>query len=184
MTNLIDFKSFPKLGRMSRGCVITEKLDGTNAQVVVSEDGLRLRAASRTRWISPTDDNFGFAKWVEENTDELLTLGPGQHFGEWWGRGIQRNYGLEDRRFSLFNPARWSDPARRPKCCGVVPVIAAVPFTTTAVDDAIEWMKRSGSHAVPGFMQPEGVVVFHAATRTLFKKTIDKDEEPKGKVAA
>lgn len=30
-------------------------------------------------------------------------------------------------------------------------------------------------------MTPEGVVVFHSAQGVLFKKTLEKDEEPKGK---
>lgn len=39
---------------------LTEKIDGTNAQVYIADDG-RVVAGSRTRWISPEDDNFGFA---------------------------------------------------------------------------------------------------------------------------
>ena len=52
---------------------------------------------------------FGFARWVETNRERLITLlGPGLHFGEWWGSGIQRGYGLTkgDKRFSLFNVER------------------------------------------------------------------------------
>lgn len=84
-----DFEGFPKTSRYSRGCIITEKLDGTNAQVFVTDDG-RLYAGSRNRWITPEDDNYGFAKWVRANAEELKLLGPGRHFGEWWGNGIQR----------------------------------------------------------------------------------------------
>lgn len=183
MTDLVNFRGYPKLGRMSRNCVITEKLDGTNAQIVVSEDGKELRAASRTRWIAPGDDNFGFAAWVYENRDELLTLGPGQHFGEWWGKGIQRNYGMTERKFSLFNVGRWDNPAR-PACCDVVPTLKLTTFSTDAVSYALSGLITGGSVAAPGFMKPEGVVVFHSATGAMFKKTIDKDDEPKGKVSA
>ena len=28
-------------------------------------------------------------------------------------------------------------------------------------------------------MKPEGIVIFHEAARTLFKKTLEKDSEPK-----
>ena len=76
-----EFTAFPKMPRLSRDIIITEKLDGTNAQVFVGEDGTVL-AGSRTRWITPQDDNYGFARWVEDHRDELLTLGPGHHFGE------------------------------------------------------------------------------------------------------
>ena len=30
-------------------------------------------------------------------------------------------------------------------------------------------------------MKPEGVVIYHKAANMMFKKTIEKDEEPKGK---
>ena len=80
----MEFKGFPKMARLSREIIVTEKIDGTNAQVFITDDG-DVMAGSRTRWIYPGDDNFGFAAWVQEHRDELLTLGPGQHFGEWWG---------------------------------------------------------------------------------------------------
>ena len=32
-------------------------------------------------------------------------------------------------------------------------------------------------------MNPEGIIVYHAAARSLFKVTVEKDEEPKGKSA-
>ena len=102
----VEFKEFPKMARLSREIVITEKIDGTNSQILITEDG-DIFAGSRTRWITPENDNYGFAKWVEGNKSELLNMGPGTHFGEWWGNGIQRNYGLKEKRFSLFNTIRW-----------------------------------------------------------------------------
>ena len=33
------FEEFPKIHRLKRGCVITEKIDGTNAQVNFDEEG-------------------------------------------------------------------------------------------------------------------------------------------------
>jgi len=80
---MIEFKEFPKIARLSRECVVTEKLDGTNAQIYIGEDGEFL-VGSRTRWITPDDDNYGFARWAYERKDELMKLGKGQHFGEWW----------------------------------------------------------------------------------------------------
>src|SRR5436305_1822690 len=101
---MIEFNAFPKIARLNRECVITEKIDGTNASILIDEDGV-VMAGSRTRWITPENDNFGFAKWVEANKSELMKLGVGHHFGEWWGSGIQRGYGLTkgEKRFSLFN---------------------------------------------------------------------------------
>jgi hypothetical protein len=177
------FIEFPKLSRLSRECVITEKIDGTNAQIYISDDLETVMAGSRTRWITPKDDNYGFAGWVEANKEELLKLGPGRHFGEWWGKGIQRKYGMTSKVFSLFNTARWSDDAVRPACCRVVPVIYSGLFTTGIVQGAIDYLALHGSLAAPGFMKPEGVVVYHTAAGISFKKTIEKDESPKSLAA-
>jgi len=178
----MEFKEFSKIARLSRDCVITEKLDGTNASVYIGEDGEFL-TGSRTRWITPEGDNFGFSRWAHEHKDELLLLGPGHHFGEWWGSGIQRRYGLTEKRFSLFNVGRWLDEVSgtplTPLCVGVVPVLYKGPFSSAAADDMIEWLRNNGSAAAPGFMKPEGVIIWHSASRTLFKKTIEGDEAPK-----
>lgn len=195
-----EFAEFPKMARLSRLCIITEKIDGTNAQVCIGEDG-SIRAGSRTRWITPEDDNYGFAKWVEKNADELRTLGPGRHFGEWWGSGIQRNYGQTEKIFSLFNTSRWALHGTEPKqihtadprivktqdvlpsCCGLVPVLFEGMFSTYEVESALTGLRDFGSCAAPGFMRPEGVVVFHVAGNVGFKKTLEKDSEYKGKSA-
>lgn len=178
---MAEFEPFAKMARLSRGCVITEKLDGTNAQIFIEDDGVTMHVGSRNRWITPDDDNYGFARWAADHRDELLTLGPGRHFGEWWGSGIQRRYGLTggDKRFSLFNTGRWLTNPDKPACCHVVPMLYAGVFTDTAVESAIAALASGGSVAAPGFMDPEGVVVFHSASRTLFKKTIKNDSEPK-----
>jgi hypothetical protein len=193
----MDFDEFPKIARLSREVIVTEKIDGTNAQVWISDDGSEVKAGSRTRWITPTDDNFGFAAWVEAHRDELLALGPGRHFGEWWGAGIQRKYGLSEKRFSLFNVSRWydthqdgnyiSEPASliaAPACCHVVPVLYRGMFDTAEVEGCIARLRRCGSLAAPGFMKPEGVVVFHTAGNVGFKKTLERDEVPKVMLAA
>ena len=171
-----EFIEFPKMARLSREIIITEKIDGTNGCVLVAEDG-RVRAGSRTRWITPQDDNFGFALWVEQNATALRELGPGRHFGEWWGVGIQRNYGLHERRFSLFNTHRWGES--RPACCHVVPTLYRGPFDMGAINGRLDVLAMNGSAAAPGFMKPEGIVVFHTAANFGFKKTLERDEVPK-----
>lgn len=175
MTNELPlFEAFPSISRLSRNCVVTEKIDGTNAQICVLEDG-RVLAGSRTRWITPEDDNYGFARWVADHVDELRTgLGIGKHFGEWWGAGIQRRYGLLEKRFSLFNTVRWTVETK-PSCCSVAPVLYAGVFTSDVVDATLASLEANGSVAAPGFMDPEGVVVYVAAARTLFKKTLKGD---------
>jgi hypothetical protein len=173
----MEFEGFGKIARWSRNITITEKIDGTNACIFIGEDGEFL-TASRTRWITPTDDNYGFSRWAHENKDDLLSLGVGRHFGEWWGAGIQRKYGQDKKRFSLFNTSRWG--VIRPACCDVVPVIYNGMLDERAVDEAIGMLRANGSEAAPGFMNPEGIVIWHEAARQYFKKTLHKDEVPKG----
>lgn len=159
----IEFQPFPKIARLNRECVITEKIDGTNAQVSIDDDGV-IMAGSRSRWITPgkSTDNYGFAAWVQDNADELRKLGPGNHFGEWWGSGIQGGYGLPkgEKRFSLFNVALWEDNNLRPDCCRVVPTLYRGPFSTLAVEDAVRRLRDYGSIAAPGFMKPKGIIVW------------------------
>lgn len=206
---MTGFVEFPKIPRLRRDCVITEKIDGTNAAVAIGETPLLpdywepgtrlgdgtvvtvegqshvLYAQSRKRVITPEDDNFGFAAWVHAHAEELSALGVGHHFGEWWGSGIQRGYGLPkgEKRFSLFNVARWADNPDRPSCVGTVPVIYDGEFSDSAVRDALEGLSAGGSVAVPGFDRPEGVVVFHKASGHLYKVLLEGDELPKGLAA-
>lgn len=219
-----EFVEFPKIARFSRECVITEKIDGSNAQIIIAPyhepeigmvhdcekfphvarvGGLAIGAGSRSRYIHHvTGDNFGFSAWVHAHAEELIALGEGRHFGEWWGSGIQRGYGLLKgaKRFSLFNVARWHQADKEPyisatadlrqppklsteapACCHVVPVLYRGDFQTTAVDLCLTNLRELGSKASPGFMNPEGVVVFHTASGQMFKKTIEKDAEPKSR---
>lgn len=176
-----EFVEFDKIPRLARQCVISEKIDGTNACIHIADDGETMLFGSRTRWITPGDDNFGFARWCVDNRLELLKLGPGTHYGEWWGQGIQRRYGMLEKCFSLFNSARWGDAAVRPACCRVVPVLFTGEFSTVTVDQQLDVLRAHGSFAAPGFMKPEGVVVWHEAARLMFKKTLEKDSEWKGK---
>jgi hypothetical protein len=192
-----EFTEFPKIARLSRECVVTEKIDGTNAVILIDEYG-GIWPGSRSRWITPEDDNFGFARWVKENQDELIKLGPGRHFGEWWGSGIQRGYGLKEKRFSLFNVIRWcehnkeprpiptQDPTaavkmqeRLPACVSLVPELYRGLFDTQQIQVALDGLLLGGSAAAPGFLKPEGIVVFHIAGNVGFKKTIERDETPK-----
>jgi RNA ligase-like protein len=184
------FTAMPKIPRLSRNCTVTEKIDGTNASIFIGDDDLFL-VGSRTRWITPTDDNYGFARWAHEHKEELMQLGPGHNFGEWWGLGIQRGYGLKEKRFSLFNTNRWADNdgavmdalgrnVRRPECCSVVPVLYEGLFDTDSIVEALNDLEMYGSKIAPGFMDPEGIVIYHHAAKQLFKKTIKNDEKPKG----
>lgn len=174
-----EFREWPSISRLSREMIITEKLDGTNAQVMVAPGGT-VYAGSRTRWITPEDDNYGFARWVRDHEDELRTgLGIGTHYGEWWGSGIQRKYTTEEKRFSLFNVRRWTTDVI-PACCHIVPTLYRGTFDTNVIDNVLTDLANTGSIASPRFMNPEGIVIYHVASKTLFKKTLDKNDGHKG----
>lgn len=172
----MEFAEFPKMARYSREVIVTEKIDGTNAQIYIGENGEFL-TGSRSRWITPQDDNYGFSKWANENKEELLKLGVGRHFGEWWGQGIQRKYGMDKKVFSLFNVSRWE--AERPSCCSVVPILWRGNFCDFNANEIMQELKAHGSFASNGFMNPEGIVVFHMAGNVGFKKTFEKDNTGK-----
>lgn len=176
-----DFQSFPRIARLSREIVITEKIDGTNACVYIPETRPDfILAGSRNRWLTPGADNFGFGRWVSEHKTELLALGPGRHFGEWFGAGIQRGYGLSEKQFALFNVARWIKPgdvwtsgqAYAPPCCYVVPVLYRGSFCTGTIQSVMDQLDREGSRAVPGFAQPEGIVIYHTAAKCFSRKLL------------
>ena len=192
-----EFGEFKKIPRLSRDMIVTEKIDGTNGLICITDTGL-IFAGSRNRWLWNStqaeiyNDNFGFARWVKEHKEELMKLGPGFHYGEWMGQGIQRTYGLKEKRFYLFNSARWvkqmstDEPILEekqeycPQCCHVVPILYKGMFDTNAIEETIDDLLVGGSKAIPGFMKPEGIVIYHSAARQYFKKTIEKDESPKG----
>lgn len=209
---MIDFKPFPKMARLSREILISEKLDGTNASVTITPvalggtenisealgvfDGYVVYAGSRNRWITPAKDNYGFAAWALANVTELLKLGVGTHFGEFWGAGIQRRYGLAEKRFSLFNVNRWGGCPQNdwkyiqdlatgvpgPSCCSVVPILYRGDFSTGIIEETLARLGAFGSVAAPGFRDPEGIVIFHTAAGVCFKKTLKNDALPKSLV--
>lgn len=209
---MITFEEFKKIPRLFRDCTITEKIDGTNGQIVIQPsilgaefnnaplaaetvDGVEyyVWAGSRNRWVYPggSRDNSGWAQWVSERAAGLIeVLGEGRHYGEFWGAGIQRKYGLTngDKRFSLFNTSKWIPVLKEretkgwgiPAGLGVVPVLYEGPFVTREVEDQIFRLRTFGSLCVPGFMDAEGVVVYHHAAGSYFKVTVKDDEKPKG----
>lgn len=177
-----EFRPWPKTPRLFKDITITEKIDGTNAGIHVTEDG-DVWAQSRNRMLSYAAgvDNYGFAKWVYDNGTLLAeTLGVGTHFGEWWGNGIQRGYNCEpgERYFSLFNANKWgylrdSSPL---DSLAVVPVLWSGTMDTADIVGVAEDLRNWGSHAKPGFASPEGVCVFHSASNQIFKYPFNKDE--------
>ena len=206
----IEFKEWPKTPRLLRNITITEKIDGTNAAIgivpverglpaedrdpnifatIPTQDGLLgVYAQSRSRLITPgkQTDNYGFAGWVQSNADALVDLlGEGLHYGEWWGNGIQRKYGMSEKWFSLFNTARYAELEEDLDLnLSVVPVLYEGPNDTAAIAAALESLRVNGSVAAPGFMNPEGICVYQAASRQISKVTLDKNDAGKWESAA
>jgi len=197
-TSPLEFRPFAKMARLNREIIITEKLDGSNAQILINETGTTMLVGSRNRYLTVDNNNYGFARWCQENLDELWKLGPGRHFGEWWGNGIQRNYGLKEKRFSLFDVRRWKyingigsglctkedsgEWVNGPACCHVVPTLWRGPMITRCIEETVAELRMSGSVAAPGFMDPEGIVIYHTAAGQCFKVTLKNDDKPKSLV--
>ena len=209
----MTFEAYPTVARLRRDCTITEKIDGTNAQVFIQTEAdyvdagpeagpsvsrmdvngetFYVQAGSRKRWLTYTADNFGFAKWVCDHTLDLVrVLGVGRHYGEWWGQGIQRKYGLDHKRFSLFNTGKWQEykPASSgdinvfdtrdmaPECCHVVPVLYKGTFYDDDIETAAGLLSNRGSFAAPDWDgQPEGIMIWHHAARVQMKWTFGGD---------
>lgn len=199
------FQRFPSLTRFSHDWTITEKLDGTNAAVnivmpvgsdadeifienghniIAEHDGFVVFAQSRSKLITPgkSTDNHGFARYVQDNAEEIVVkLGEGRHFGEWVGKGInKRHYDLPGKQFALFNTYRWTG-ADLPEQMTVVPILFQGYSDDPGAEavKAMQKMKNEGSAFAPGYMNPEGVVMYHGPSRTTFKKTYDYDEAGK-----
>jgi len=220
-----QFEEWPSTARLFRDVVITEKLDGTNACVifewiddidapaiddwkpfgsirVVREGSARyaVYAQSRKRLITPSNDNAGFAKWVEKNADRLFhVLGPGRHYGEWWGQGIGRKYDMDRKVFSTFNTAAWfreeyngeedlTSRAMRAKYAGIdvdcVPILDTFTFSEDRIRDVADALRGNGSFATAkytgkAFPNPEGICIYHKGADRVFKYTFDSNDKHK-----
>jgi len=192
---------WPRLIRLIERWTITESIDGTHAVIVIDPAGpasrnepgvsiarrpdgqhLRVRAASRTRWlVTESDardgcgrDNFGFATWVAEHAAELAVLGPGAHHGEWYGAGIGSGYGLAGRRFALLDTVRWKPnklPDGVPRELDLVPVLSECEGSelNATIAWCLDQLSREGSRLVAG-AAAEGVIARSAADPRLALK--------------
>jgi hypothetical protein len=121
---------------------------------------------------------------VQENADTLVRhLGEGRHFGEWWGSGIARKYGMDRKSFSLFNTYKYRDLVVA-ELVGdayltIVPVLYEGEFSEQAVSTALWNLKELGSAAAPGFLKPEGICIFHEQSKKVFKVTLDNNDKGK-----
>ena len=118
--------------------------------------------------------------------NDLILLGEGRHFGEWWGSGINRGYGLHsgEKRFSLFNVGRWT-AEDLPSCIGVVPTLYKGPWHMQGGEWApnywLRTLRAGGSRAAP-FGDPEGIIVYQQATGMIAKMTFEDQHKGLGGV--
>jgi hypothetical protein len=90
----------------------TVKLHGSNAGIRRTIDG-ELIAQSRTRILDIASDNYGFAKFINDNRDAIHALfnmyfdtnSDVVLYGEWIGKGIQSSVAISelDKHFVLFS---------------------------------------------------------------------------------
>jgi hypothetical protein len=183
MGDLLAFESFPKIDRWTNEtATITEKIDGTNAAFTFDPDGHLGVVQSRKRIITPgkQSDNAGFAGWVSDNAEQLFALfGPGRHFGEWWGAGIQRTYGAIGKHFSPFNTKAWPNDRPMEEVGGVpvkgVPTLAITTLDLLAAELAYAHRRlvERGSFAMGGFMDPEGCMIYLHRLGRYLKAPLD-----------
>lgn len=207
----MEFQKWPSIPRLSKErMTITEKIDGTNSAIRIlptenfepdsfhnrlfEYDGMSVWVQSRSRFLKPTknEDNFGFAKWVAENGYALVDiLGPGNHYGEWWGSGIQRGYGLEkgEKRFSLFHATKWMETIKVEPGSTEVHALCTVPLLYTGdfeggvITRLKETMRLKGSNAVSHAFAAEGFVVQLREAGSAYKVLLENDDLHKWQVA-
>lgn len=211
----MEFKKWDSIPRLSKErMTITEKIDGTNSAIRIREvtdetpvseldnklctvgngtDNYAVFVQSRSRFLQPTknDDNFGFARWVYDTAPELVSiLGVGDHYGEWWGSGIQRGYGLEkgEKRFSLFHATRWMETIKvMPGSTSVhalctVPLLYTGDFEGGVITRLKETMRLKGSMVVEHGFNAEGFVVQLREAGSAYKVLLENDDLHKWQV--
>lgn len=191
-----EFRGWGSTTREHKNKTITEKLDGTNAAVVIYNG--QVTAQSRKRIITPEDDNYGFAKWVEKNADALKeTLGYGYHYGEWYGEGIQKNpLGIEGKRFALFHATKYTQDngfnLSRVEGLETVPLLHHGQCNMWTIPEIIQDLDIYGTKVkgaktvpvpVPGLEEvlfhraasAEGIIVWNNETKTRTKILLEND---------
>lgn len=175
---MTEFKKFPKIYRSEQGKVtITEKIDGTNAGIILS-DGVVVGCQSRNRILSLDNDHMGFCKWVEEWKGNLVDLydwtrPPTEEYqyvyGEWAGPGIRKNrHGLAVKTFFVFNP----DLSSSTPNVYNTPVLYSGTSDGGMVQKTLQTLYDSGSTITPP-KKAEGVVCYWHNTGWLTKETFD-----------
>lgn len=175
----LEFKPFSKIAKIDAlSMVITQKIHGSNAQLLVfknSFEELDILVGSRTRWLSPECDNYGFASFIYENKQEFIDkLGEGRYYGEWAGPGINSGEGLTEKTLVLFDHYRFTPERPLPPRTKVVPVLYKGTIKWDELDICMRDLALVGSKLVPGFIRVEGIVIDIGGVR--YKKVFTPEE--------
>lgn len=203
----LEFAKFGSIGRLYRDVTITEKIDGMNACIVIkqvlgeeiyrntltvvnnvpygnfSACRFSIGVQSRKQFLSLDKDIQGLAAWVTEHARELvLALGPGYHYGEYWGKNIQRSYHQKRNWFSLFNTKRWNkENVGHIDGLLTVPILYSGPYADWVNEMQLHRLETQGSFAAQEVddreldFRAEGIVGWHVALDTYYKVTLDGD---------
>lgn len=173
-SKLPDHKYYGVLPEFYTQVTITEMIDGKSGVLYVDKIKGIVTAGTRWTWLdTPHWDGYGFQTWARVNEKALLNLGPGYHFGVWWGHDIERGYNLNQKRFSLLDNIMWDDLTKVPDCCGVVPELYRGPMTDTCIPDTLRVLKEVGSLAAHGYKRPMGIVIRHLTGNVKYKVIIN-----------
>lgn len=176
MIDEIPHRSFPKIPRVNNvNVIITEKLDGTNGVIWVSEDKQHFKFGSRNKWVGyGKDDNAGFYQFCMDNVDLLERLDPGYHYGEFVGPGIQSNkYGLTEKMFYFFD-TRLKNRFEDSKVLHTVPLVAVCDLR-----DIPQFLPLQGTKSAIGNTTVEGYMLFIPEAMKYIKCVYEKNRGEK-----
>jgi hypothetical protein len=175
------------IGILDGTVYVYPKLDGTNASTWVGDDGI-IRAGSRNREISVTDDNHGFAKWLHGDDSAARTLREFLHnnpqlivYGEWLVPHTVKDYEADAWRqfyaFDVFDTetgAYRSASARTELDGFFIPPIAILQNPTRAEVEAL--LEKATFLMDPSKGPGEGIVIKNYGWKNRFGR------QPWGKI--
>lgn len=159
--------------------MVTEKIDGTPAVLVIEEEpgGRQVHSAleGRAAALDSTTD------WFYANQRKLIRLlAPGVYDAAWVG-AEGRDYGLEDPGLVILDPAGY-DPNEPNKYDGIeglrhAPVLYYGPVKPEngqdPIEEALRRLKFAGSALAPGYKHPAGVIVTMLESGVNFSVDLD-----------
>ena len=198
-----NYASFPSIERLENiYCVISEKVDGTNSLIEINEvfpvgepKEIQVRFGSRNRYITFNNDNAGFANFFRhyearfkdvaadiilkelEVSGETLTECQEQYplriYGEWFGSGIQRGYGLKDKFFMPFSTF-YAEKLIEYQVPNIIkPNIMYTGKFSQEIADICMQTLTNGSLVIPEFKRPEGIVIHFPKYNLRLKQTFE-----------